>query len=95
MPAARRPTIGVSAIVTVLRQPQLWRTAIRQVFRLAPNGWWRRAPFMPLPDARYLQFRMETQYGDTMHRAEQHDLVTYLVWCRAYQRNLRRTRARV
>ena len=81
-------------MVSVLRQPQLWLTAIRQTFRLAPNGWWRRAPFMPLPDARYLQFRMETQYGDTMQRAERHDLVTYLAWCRAYQHNLRRTRAR-
>jgi hypothetical protein len=62
------------------------------VFRLAPNGWWRRAPFLPLPDRRYLQFRMETQYGDAMHRPEANDVVTYLSWCRSLRRDLRARR---
>jgi len=74
MADTRRPRIGASGVVAVIQRPGLWVTAIRQVFRLAPNGWWRRVPFLPLPDARFLQFRLETQYGDAMHRAAAHDL---------------------
>ena len=89
-----RPQLGTSAVFAVLRHPSLWFTAVRQMFRLAPNGWWRTAPFLPRPDARYLRFRLETQYGDSMHSTESRDLVTYLAWCRSYQRDLRRRRAR-
>jgi hypothetical protein len=89
-----RPKIAASAILAVLRRPSLWVTAVRQMFRLAPNGWWRKAPFLPLPDERYLRFRLETQYGDAMHTTEPRDLLTYLAWCRSYQRDLRRRRAR-
>jgi hypothetical protein len=87
-----RPKLGAPALIAVLRRPSLWGTAIRQTFRLAPNGWWRRTPFLPLPDERYLRFRLETQYGEAMHRTEPRDLVTYLAWCRSYQRDLRRRR---
>ena len=89
-----RPKIAASAILAVLRRPSLWVTAVRQMFRLAPNGWWRKAPFLPLPDERYLRFRLEAQYGDAMHTTEPRDLLTYLAWCRSYQRDLRRRRAR-
>ena len=89
-----RSTIGAPAMLAIARHPSLWLTALRQTFRLAPNGWWRRAPFLPLPDRRYMSFRFETQYGDSVHRAEPRDLVTYLAWCRSYQRDLRRKRDR-
>jgi hypothetical protein len=92
--AGGRPKLGASVAVAVVRRPWLWWTALRQAFRLAPNGWWRRAPFLPLPDERYLRFRLETQYGNAMQSTEPRDLVTYLAWCRAYQRDLRRRRAR-
>lgn len=90
-----RVRVGASAIAHVLQHPTLWFTALRQMFRLAPNGWWHRAPFLPLPDARYLSFRLETQYGDDMSQATGRDLVTYLAWCRAYQRELSRSRTGV
>ncbi len=72
---------AVRAALLIARRPSLWGTAVRQVFRLAPPGWWRRRPFLPLPDPAYLGFRLETAYGD--HRApEPQDIVTYLHWCR-------------
>jgi hypothetical protein len=61
--------------------PTLWPTAVAQAHRLAPAGWWRRAPFLPLPDPEYVRFRLETQYG-AHHDPEPQDLVTYLRWCR-------------
>ncbi|NND74403.1 MAG: hypothetical protein HKN44_05300 [Ilumatobacter sp.] len=70
----------------VLRRPGLWPTALRQARRLARPGWWRRAPFLPIPPADYLEFRMVTQYGDAAHRAEVDDVVKYLRWCREWER---------
>lgn len=81
-------------VAAVVRRPGLWATAIGQIFRLAPNGWWHRAPFLPIPDARYLRFRMETQYGDAMHRPAADDMITFLVWCRGYERSQSRKRPR-
>lgn len=66
----------------VLARPRLWRTAVRQGLRLARPHWWRRAPWLPLPDAGYLAFRFETQYGGPAASPQPHDLVDYLEWCR-------------
>jgi hypothetical protein len=72
------------ATLAVLAHPTLWVAAIRQVALLAPAGWWRRAPHLPLPDPAYLRFRMQTAYGDPTHEPEPADIVTYLHWCRAW-----------
>ncbi|MGQ0433428.1 MAG: hypothetical protein ACT452_13580 [Microthrixaceae bacterium] len=71
------------ALAIVLRHPSLWWVGLRQVRRLAPKGWWRRPPFLPLPDAAYLRFRLETAYGGAGDQLpEPADLTTYLRWCR-------------
>jgi hypothetical protein len=72
------------AFVAVLAHPVLWRTAIRQVLVLAAPGWWRRPPFLPLPDPAYLRFRLQTAYGDPDRPPEPADVITYLHWCRAW-----------
>lgn len=72
----------VAVVFAVVRRPRLWGTAVRQVRRLAPTGWWRRAPFLPLPTADYLRFRFQTAYGDADVLPPVADVVTYLAWCR-------------
>lgn len=69
----------------VARRPALWGTALRQARRLAAPAWWRRPPFLPLPDPAYLEFRLLTQYGDAGARPRPDDVVTYLAWCRQWQ----------
>ena len=70
--------------LAVARRPSLWTTALGQVRRMAPAGWWRRSPFLPVPSEDYLRFRLETQYGsDGEVRPE--DVVTYLRWCREFR----------
>lgn len=76
---------AAQAAWAVARRPRLWAVAVGQVRRLAAPGWWRRRPFLPLPDADYLRFRLETQYGSD-HEPEPGDVVTYLAWCRSYRR---------
>ncbi len=73
-------------IVAVLVRPHLWGTALRQVHRLAPRGWWRRPPFLPLPDPGYRAFRQVTQYGDESHLPVVEDVLVWLEWCRALPR---------
>ena len=70
----------------VLARPGLWTTAAAQVLALAPTGWWRRWPPIPLPDPAYLRFRLVTQYGDPARTPDVDDVLSYLRWCR----NLRR-----
>ena len=73
------------AAVAVLVRPWLWWTALRQLVALAPRGWWRRRPWLPVPDPDYLAFRLQTMYGDSGHRPEPTDVVTYLHWCRGFR----------
>ena len=72
----------VRTLIAILAHPALWATAVRQVGRIAPRHWWRRPPFLPLPEPEYLRFRMETQYGAEHDAIDPADLITYLRWCR-------------
>lgn len=77
-----RPVRARSLLPLVVR-PHLWRVALATSLRLAPPGWWRRWPPVPLPDPGYLRFRMVTNYGgDGGGEPDPGDLVSYLEWCR-------------
>jgi hypothetical protein len=67
-------------------RPGLWITALRQMRRTAAPDWWRRAPFLPVPSGGYLSFRLVTQYGDAAHRPDPVDVVSYLDWCKRWDR---------
>lgn len=71
------------AVLAVVRRPRLWPTAIVQARRLAAPGWWRRAPFLPVPTPEYRAMRATIQYGDPNHSIEPADLLKYLTWCKA------------
>jgi hypothetical protein len=73
----------ITALAGVARRPMLWPVALRQWRRLTPPGWWRRAPFLPVPSRDYLRFRLLTQYGDSEASASGADVVNYLTWCRS------------
>ena len=88
-PAWVGPVGPVVAALAV--RPGLWPTAVAQVARLAPAGWWRRWPPVPLPDPAYLRFRLQTAYGDATRPPAPDDVVAYLVWCRRMGR-MRRLR---
>ena len=75
-------------VVAVVRRPELWATAVRQLLVLARPGWWRRPPRLPMPDRDYIGFRMQTMYGKADQAPEPADVVAYLKWCRGYRRGL-------
>lgn len=80
--SGRRLVGWLLVVAAVATRPTLWVVGLRQVLRLAPRGWWRRPPFLPLPDGDYLAFRMVTQYGDARAVPVADDVVAYLRWCR-------------
>ncbi len=82
----------VWAALAVVRRPSLWPTALRQLARSSRPRWWRRPPFLPVPDRAYVRFRLETQYG-THGAPAPRDLVTYLEWCRSERQNTTGARA--
>lgn len=67
----------------VVRRPDLWGTALGELVRMAPSGWWRTAPHLPLPDRRLWEFRMVTNYGRPDAVPARADVITFLEWCRA------------
>jgi hypothetical protein len=75
-------------LLAVAGRPSLWSTAIRQGRRLAPKGWWRRPPFLPVPTKEYMEFRTITQYGETRRPPSADDVLDYLAWCREWDRSL-------
>lgn len=80
--------MSVKVVAAVARHPSLWATAVVQLLRLAPTGWWRRWPFLPRPSAEYLDFRYVTQYGGEHGQretpAEAQDVLDYLRWCKEW-----------
>ncbi|HEX6599170.1 MAG TPA: hypothetical protein VF034_07590 [Gemmatimonadaceae bacterium] len=63
-----------------LRDPATGAALLRVGWRFRRRRWWRRAPFLPLPDRTYLRWRMHTAYGehDTVPPAE--DVIRYARW---------------
>lgn len=80
---------GYESMMAVAARPRLWVTAVGAVAALALDGWWRRPPFLPLPDEEMLRWRLTTAYGSPDHAVAPDDLVAYLEW-RRRQRSTRR-----
>jgi hypothetical protein len=71
----------------VAARPGLWPTAVRAGAVLVPAGWWRRRPFLPLPDPDYVHFRLVTAYGgDGTTPPPAQDVLTWLTWLRRFPR---------
>lgn len=62
-----------------LLRPGLLLLMARTGWRFRARGWWRRPPFLPLPPAKYLDWRLHTAYGDS-GAPEIDELERYLRW---------------
>lgn len=74
--------VWVGIALAVAARPTLWWAALRQCARLARCGWFRRFPFLPVPDRGVVGFRLATAYG-TEGVPSGADVVRYLRWCAA------------
>ena len=67
-------------IGAALRRPALAPLLLRSAWRFRRRGWYRHAPFLPLPPREYLEWRTETAYGDDPSSATPAELERYLRW---------------
>jgi hypothetical protein len=77
------------AALAVAWRPYLWVESLRFLGAVAAPGWWRRPPFLPVPEPGYLRWRIATAYGSADHPVRPDDLVALLRW-RAELRRSRR-----
>jgi len=85
-----RVVVALRGIAALARRPDLWPAALGALARLAPPRWWRRPPFLPVPDADYWRFRMETAFGpDPGRRPSRQEIIEYVAWCQRSRPNPR------
>lgn len=80
---ARRTGVTPATLKTLATRPRLWPATLATARSMVPPGWWRRAPFLPVPDKQWLHFRMVTAYGgDGSTPPDVDDVVTFIEWRR-------------
>jgi hypothetical protein len=72
--------VNRAGLVALLRRPALWGAAASTILSLAPAGWWKRPPFLPIPDEELVTWRLTTAYGTAETTLDEDDLVAYLEW---------------
>ena len=63
-----------------LRAPSVGVALLRVAWRFRRRGWYRRFPFLPLPDRTYVRWRMHTAYGDYDAIPPARDVERYARW---------------
>jgi hypothetical protein len=66
----------------VARRPWLGFVLLRLAWRSRARDWYRRPPFLPVPPARWLAWRMHTAFGDEDHVLDARELEHYVDWVR-------------
>ncbi len=66
--------------------PRLAVDLLRTVWAFRRRSWWRRPPFLPLPDRTYLRWRMYTAYGDEDAVPPLRDVIGFARWRRETMR---------
>ncbi len=76
---------GRLALILALRglgNPRLGLDLLRTAWAFRRRDWWRRRPFLPLPDPTYLRWRMFTAYGDEDAVPPAEDVIGFARWRR-------------
>jgi len=69
-----------------LVNPRLALDLLRLTWSFRARDWFRRAPFLPLPPAEYLRWRMFTAYGDEAAVPPVEDVIAFARWRRETMR---------
>jgi hypothetical protein len=67
-------------LLPALARPRLYLPMLRAAWRFRRRAWYRTWPFLPLPSADYLAWRLHTAYGDERAMPPLDQLERYLAW---------------
>ena len=74
------PRLALTLALRASVRPWLAVDLLRVAWRFRARHWWRKAPFLPLPEREYLRWRMHTAYGDHDAVPPADDVVRYARW---------------
>ncbi|HVE77734.1 MAG TPA: hypothetical protein VNA89_02675 [Gemmatimonadaceae bacterium] len=74
------PRLAAALLLRSLRRPSDGVALLRVTWRFRNRHWYRRFPFLPLPDRPYLRWRMHTAYGDYDAIPPADDVIRYARW---------------
>ncbi|MCX5767973.1 MAG: hypothetical protein NTZ43_12210 [Gemmatimonadetes bacterium] len=72
----------LTLVARSLASPSLAVDLLRVAWRFRARGWYARFPFLPLPAADYVRWRMHTAYGDPNTVPPAEDIIRYARWVR-------------
>jgi len=58
------PLLYSVSVTSAGRHVKIAWALLRYYFRLIPRDWYRCAPFLPIPPANYVRWRLQTAYGE-------------------------------
>jgi hypothetical protein len=74
------PRLALTLIARSIASPPTGLALVRVGWRFRRRGWYRRPPFIPLPDADYVRWRMHTAYGHDGVVPPASDVIRYARW---------------
>lgn len=76
------PRLALTLAGRAALRPRLALDLLRTAWAFRRRDWWRTAPFLPVPDADYLRWRMYTAYGHEQAVPPADDVVSFARWRR-------------
>ena len=73
------PVVTALTLRTI-RRPSLASDLLRVAWRFRHRHWYRRFPFLPIPEREYVRWRMYTAYGDADAIPTAKELERYARW---------------
>jgi hypothetical protein len=76
--------LGLTARLSLraLVSPRTALDLLRTVWAFRRRDWWRKPPFLPVPDRTYLRWRMYTAYADENAVPPVEDVIRFARWRR-------------
>ena len=71
-----------------VRRPALMPALLGLAWSFRARDWVKRPPFLPLPPAGYMQWRMDTAYGDPHAVPPPDELERFVRWAAAMRREM-------
>ncbi len=75
-----------SLVVLAFRRPAVIPALLATGWAFRRRGWHRRPPFLPLPSASFLRWRLDTAYGDPSARPPMDEAERFLRWASRMRR---------
>ena len=74
------PRLAIALVARSLANPPTAVALVRVSWRFRRRDWYRRFPFLPLPDPTYMRWRMHTAYGRDDAVPAAADVVRFARW---------------